>query len=727
MRLKKLELSGFKSFPKHTVLEFPSKITAVVGPNGSGKSNIKESIQWVLGEQSMKSLRGKRGEDLIWNGSPNLPRMGKALVTLVFDNKDGKIPLDFEEVSIGRKIFRDGLNEYYLNGSQVRLRDVIELTARMGLGETKHNIIGQGEVDRFLMASPADKRAMLEEALGLRVYQLKKNETERKLASTENNVKQVESLLREIAPHLKFLRGQTEKHRARAGLEEEITKLKKIYLSLEKIEIESNQTEEKRKSAPLVEQLAGTQKEIKSLAHQIGLADKRISVSGHSSSKENEILASLNAKRRELEREIGRLEGKTELEKEKISRPTETRIDVGYIIREIENFILETKTVLSKADVIKTHLESLVSNLENLLGEIKIGRQKNKIVSLGENIVLVELQKATSKLQSELSKINLEAEKIEGRMREEQNRFWETQAGVRELDAKLRFAQNAERDFMLKLERFKFEEERIKDNIKEYEKNLHEAGLTPAELFNEVPAEYQSFTNEELRRKIDRLHARLDEAGGIDETVIKEFEELEARHSFLSKELADLKQAHVSLKELLKELEGYIKTNFKEGFLKIKDEFNKFFRIIFGGGKASLQLIKPARKIDEDEVGIEEEKEEGLEISVDLPSKRIKGLAMLSGGERALTSIALLFAITAINPPPFLILDETDAALDEANTQRYAAILKELSDKTQLIIVTHNRETMKSAGVLYGITMGDDGASKLLSIRLEEAESYTSR
>src|SRR3989344_1657892 len=151
MYLKKLEISGFKSFAKATILEFPSKITAIVGPNGSGKSNIKEAIQWVLGEQSMKSLRGKRGEDLIWNGSPQVPRMGKASVTLIFDNADKKIPLDFDEVVIGRKIFRDGLNEYYINNSQVRLKDVVELMARVGLGESKHNIIGQGEVDRVIL------------------------------------------------------------------------------------------------------------------------------------------------------------------------------------------------------------------------------------------------------------------------------------------------------------------------------------------------------------------------------------------------------------------------------------------------------------------------------------------------------------------------------------------------------------------------------------------------
>ena len=196
--------------------------------------------------------------------------------------------------------------------------------------------------------------------------------------------------------------------------------------------------------------------------------------------------------------------------------------------------------------------------------------------------------------------------------------------------------------------------------------------------------------------------------------------------------MEDLKQATVSLKELIKELDQHIKKDFKEGFSKVKEEFNTYFRIIFGGGRASLQLIKiPARGEEsaesELEAGDKEATEEGVEITVDLPRKRIKGLAMLSGGERALTSIALLFAITSVNPPPFLVLDETDAALDEANSQRYSAILKELAKRTQLVVVTHNREIMKCAGILYGVTMGDDGVSKLLSLKLEEAEVYTNR
>jgi chromosome segregation protein len=172
----------------------------------------------------------------------------------------------------------------------------------------------------------------------------------------------------------------------------------------------------------------------------------------------------------------------------------------------------------------------------------------------------------------------------------------------------------------------------------------------------------------------------------------------------------------------------HIKRDFREGFAKIKEEFNKYFKIIFGGGKAVLELVLQKARGEEDNAYDEkEEKEEGIDIVVDLPRKRIQNLAMLSGGERALTAIALLFAITEVNPPPFLILDETDAALDEANSQRYAAILKELSQRTQLLLVTHNRETMKSAGILYGVTMGDDGTSKLLSLKLEEAEEYTNR
>ena len=179
----------------------------------------------------------------------------------------------------------------------------------------------------------------------------------------------------------------------------------------------------------------------------------------------------------------------------------------------------------------------------------------------------------------------------------------------------------------------------------------------------------------------------------------------------------------------MKELEDRLKHDFKSGVSKINEEFQKFFHTMFGGGKASLKVIEKTHRKESDESeesGEVEEVEEGIDISVDLPRKRIKSLEMLSGGERALTSIALLFAVSAVHPPPFLVLDETDAALDEANSQRYAKMLEDLSKTTQLIVITHNRTTMKYAGILYGVTMGSDGVSKLLSIKFEEAGALVS-
>ena len=154
MRLTSIELSGFKSFAKKTPLQFATAITAIVGPNGSGKSNIAEAFRFVLGEQSMKSMRGKRGEDLIWNGSSTSPRAGRAGAKLIFDNTDRALDIDFDEVWIERVVHRDGNNDYLLNGSQVRLRDISELLAKANIGASGHHIISQGEADRILSVSP---------------------------------------------------------------------------------------------------------------------------------------------------------------------------------------------------------------------------------------------------------------------------------------------------------------------------------------------------------------------------------------------------------------------------------------------------------------------------------------------------------------------------------------------------------------------------------------------
>src|SRR3989344_2393249 len=211
MHLKSIELSGFKSFAKKNTFEFDSSISAIVGPNGSGKSNVAEAFRFVLGEQSIKSMRGKRGEDLIWNGATSEPRANRASVKVVFDNTKKIFDIDFSEVIIERVVHRDGLNEYLINGSAVRLKDIIELLARAHIGASGHHIISQGEADKILSASPKDRKSMVEDALGLRLYQYKRLESERKLKKTFENIQQVEALRMAIAPHLRFLGKQVEK------------------------------------------------------------------------------------------------------------------------------------------------------------------------------------------------------------------------------------------------------------------------------------------------------------------------------------------------------------------------------------------------------------------------------------------------------------------------------------------------------------------------------------
>jgi chromosome segregation protein len=198
---------------------------------------------------------------------------------------------------------------------------------------------------------------------------------------------------------------------------------------------------------------------------------------------------------------------------------------------------------------------------------------------------------------------------------------------------------------------------------------------------------------------------------------VKEYQEAVERDEFLRKELEDLQTASVDLQKVIEHLNVEIAERFGGGLEKINAQFSKFFSVMFDGGEASLKLEKKRISGEED---AEEVFEEGLDIDVNLPRKKVRSLMMLSGGERALTSIALLFAMSSVNPPPFIILDETDAALDEANSKRYGDMIENLSKHSQLILITHNRETMSRAGVIFGITM-TDGASKVLSIKFEEA------
>jgi chromosome segregation protein len=731
-------------------LEFNSPISAIVGPNGSGKSNIAESFRFVLGEQSIKSLRGKRGEDLIFNGSNEMGRLNKASVKLVFDNRKRFLNIDFDEVIIERVVHRDSVNEYFINGSLVRLKDILELLANAHIGSSGHHIISQGEADKILNAAPKDRKDMIEDALGLKIYQYKRKESERKLEKTEENMKSVESLRKEIAPHIKFLKKQVEKVEKVAEMKNNLLNDYREYLKREDVYLKFSREKINAEQDPL-------KKRLKELEEDLQKARDILAQSVKKDAKSDELLAleektkNLRNEKSDLLRNVGRIEGEiTSLQRivKKQQELASSNLTKTVALREVEilseNIGRSIKEAEGSSDLqnikqilvrIKDSLSSFISSNkekvdDSLMQETdeEIAKLMNEKKTLSDKIHSIGNEEQILYFEYEGLKAEIEKEKDSGR--EAEKNVFKIMTEQNEILSKLNQVKTQDDKLTLEEENFKRELTEAAVLIGRDVLNYGETLLTQEEILNE-PRSVQ----EERRRKIEKTKIRIEDAGPGGEEFLKEYNEVTERDQFLERELGDLSKSAESLKQLISELEEKLNTEFKEGVQKINRQFQEFFALMFGGGEASLDVIKEKKKkksdtdleslemgeVSEEMIEEDEEGEEGVEVKVSLPRKKIKSLVMLSGGERALTSIALLFAISQVNPPPFIILDETDAALDEANSKKYGDMISNLSKYSQLIVITHNRETMSRAGILYGITMGSGGISKILSIQLEEA------
>lgn len=782
MYLKKLELSGFKSFGKKCELIFNAPISAIVGPNGSGKSNVAEAFRFVLGEQSIKSMRGKKGEDLIFNGggerAGDAGRANRASVKITFDNHKRFLDVDFDEVSVERVVYRDGINEYLINGTQVRLKDVTELIAGAHISSSGHHTISQGEADRILNANIKDRKTMIEDALGLKIYQYKREESERKLVKTGENIKSVESLRREIVPHLKFLKKQVEKVEKTVEMRAKIAVLYKEYLKRESIYISHHKKTYEEEKAPL-------DKKLKELEKELLHAKEILSRSKDQDAKSAEIISLEEKIRKTREekdgvmRELGRIEGGIASEERIIKKQKEiihsaedkivTLKEVEELAHSIDKEIEKTKAEenLGAIQKIFSRVKDLVHGFvqkhktktsDNLLHESEAALAKLKDEKSALEKKLKELEKEGEHLEKQYSALKTNIEKEKDTNRDAEKKVFEVMSLQNEVISKLNIVKGA-------LERLHLEEENFKREMGEAgaivgreildfesfeitEKSAHgnDAGESAVHLGAKISAEQIANAprneQEDRRRDIERIKIRLEDSGvGSSDEIMKEFRDVSERDTFLAAELTDLEKSAESLQKLISDLHEKIETEFKIGLEKINKQFQEFFALMFGGGTAALSVVKEKRRKRADtdlaallsdagndamlaegatDTETEEEQEDGVDISINLPRKKIRGLMMLSGGERALTSIALIFAISQVNPPPFIILDETDAALDEANSKKYGDMIENLAKLSQLILITHNRETMSRASVLYGVTMSS-GVSKLLSIQFDEA------
>lgn len=760
MYLKSLTINGFKSFARKGELEFATPITAIVGPNGSGKSNVAESFRFVLGEQSIKSMRGKKGEDLIFNGSESVSRANRASVTIVLDNKERNgvkvFPLDFSEITIERVVHRDGTNEYMINSGKARLKDVQELLAAANIGPTGHHIISQGEADRILSASARERREMIEDALGLKIYQFKKAESERKLKKTQENIAQVESLRREVAPHLKFLEKQVKKIERSIELQEELKGVYAEYLKREDTYLAFHTdrlTEAKQK--PLIRR-----DELKAALQ--GAKDKLATREKDETREElvalERSISSVRSRRQEALRKTGQLEGQIIYLERRIAEAKKragmvTVSPIAYAeLEDVTNTIessVQSATASGDVGVLSRALRDIVSTLRALLKHAEkrdvaspTDRDEAELAALRtEKVSCDSVLETVSKEEDALGeKYNALKQSIEAETRE-----------GREAEREVFEIMNEQREVEQVIDRIEREQNMIERDRQEFKRELQEAvsliGRGASMYFEYVVknsdgeeiavtaiAEEDRGAQIERRRNLEKMKIRLEELGmGSNEDVLKEYKDVKERDEFLVHEIADLNASVEKLQALIGELTEELNRLFITGIEKIDAEFNRFFTLMFGGGTAKLERVEPkVRKkkgeegddlIEEAAEGDEEAEviEEGIEIDVKLPNKKVRGLEMLSGGERALTSIALIFAMSQVNPPLFVILDETDAALDEANSRRYGDMITALSERSQLILITHNRETMSRAGVLYGVTMAGDGISKLLSVKFDEA------
>ncbi|NTU66526.1 MAG: AAA family ATPase [Candidatus Moranbacteria bacterium] len=764
MFLKRLEISGFKSFANKTVLDFSllseegknHGVTAIVGPNGSGKSNIADSMRWVMGEQSMKNLRGKKSEDIIFAGSGKKSRLGSASVTLYFDNSQKKIPLDFDEITVTRKIYRSGESEYLVNGSRVRLQDIVDILAKAGVGKESNAIVNQGMADAVLNATPLERRLIIEEAAGVKQYQIKKERSLKKLASTRENLVRVASLVEELGPHLRLLKRQAEK----AAEGETVAKnLKEKQLRLLGYLWHNFSSEKERLAGEkndLGVKMMNIQREVDKLVDEMNSENKE--------EKDNQKLIGLEKEQRELRGKLGNLErelivseGKIEIEKEKEKsrvmieeiKIKSIAVDFDYVKKGLDDIRQDQENLIRKINEaekledlqdIKEFARVIQQKLHDLKADMEKGKKEE---AMPENVAVVpEAPKANMEiidgLMKRMSVIREEMKRTEDRMRQieieirseidmdrkKRQHFFETERTLRVRQDELGRIKDKHNDSKVSLAKIEVREEDLRKQVVEELKMEVDA----------LPRVEEKIDQFSLEREIAKLKFQMEQIGGIDPLVIEEYTETAKRYQFLENESKDLDNAIISLREIVREMDQKIAKEFHSAFDEINREFTKYFRIIFGGGNAHLTKLKVRsgrlklkKENDEsdDDLSLEEdEAEENFEIGIDIsacpPGKKINNLSMLSGGERSLTSLALLFAIVSHNPPPFSVLDEVEAALDEANSKRFGRIIKELSGHTQFVIITHNRETMRQASLLYGVTMGEDGISKLLSVRLDQ-------
>jgi chromosome segregation protein len=768
MYLRSIEMKGFKSFPERAKLEFSPGVSVIVGPNGSGKSNITDAVLWALGEQSPGAIRGASMQDVISAGGKGVGQRRLAEVEVTIDNSEGRAATELSEIAVKRTLDRAGEGSYRLNGARCRLVDVAEVLSDTNLGREMHSVISQGRVESIIHSKPRERRLLIEEAAGLGKHRKRRRRAELKLRAARDNLDRALDLEREARARLRPLKRQAQAAELGARIEREELGLRG-QLVAEELRFGADRAAAAEKAAAEARaQRAVLEKNLAEVSAKRRAAEERFAARDRERTQAWGLLTKL---RGEQQRIAIRATGLADREGDISARLDSLRSELGPLTldigataapgeraRKLEEELNEIDAGLSSAaeGLARARLaDASESARETALGAVQGGAERasrharraegllgerarevlRKRLAGGEEL-LDDVRAAAAVATVAEAAIRSRVERIEGRVvggEGDSDEIAEEMRACSQREYELQAEMTKASDRLTEVE---VEAAHLGDRRAEAAKEL----ATIAErLGEEVESASEALTDEaraEIDRRLERLERRRAQIGPVNPLAEQEYEEAREHVESLQAQREDTERGMRELEALIRDIDREIERAFEQTFEATAKNFEEMVEHLFPGGRGRLRRVTLRAVPDavpdaeaegeaaaEDAVGdddeVEEQREEfGVEIEVTPAGKSTRKLSLLSGGEKSLVAIAFVFAVFLARPCPFYILDEVEAALDDANIDRFLQLVRRFSDRAQFVIVTHQKRTMDAADVLYGVSMGGDGVTKVVSRRL---------
>ncbi|HET7455789.1 MAG TPA: AAA family ATPase [Solirubrobacterales bacterium] len=768
MYLRSISMKGFKSFPERTTLEFSPGVSVIVGPNGSGKSNITDAVLWALGEQSPGAIRGASMQDVISAGGKGIGQRRAAEVEVTIDNSDGRAASEFSEIAVERRLDRSGDSGYRLNGARCRLADVTDVLSDTNLGREMHSVISQGRVETIIHSKPRERRLLIEEAAGLGKHRKRRRRAELKLRSARDNLDRALDVEREARARLRPLKRQAQAAELGARIEREELGLRAQLVS-EELRFGADRAaaaEEAAKKARAIRERL--EQQLSEVSQRRSAAEERFAARDRERTQAWGLLTKLRGDQERVAVRIANLSGReAELEAglEKLRAELgPLTLDVGpgsapgERARKLEEELGEIDAGLRTAGEglgVARSSDAAEAAREAALGDVRAGAERaSRHAKRAEGLLgerhreamrarLAAGEALLDDVRCALKAAEAAGAAIRGRVERIEQKVVGGQDDGDEIAAELKTCSQQEFELQAEMKktsdeltRAEVEAAHLGDRRAEAEREL--ASIADR-LGEEIPPATEALSDEaraEIDKRLERLERRRAQIGPVNPLAEQEYDEAREHVEALQAQREDIERSMRELESLIRDIDAEIERAFEETFEATAKNFEEMVEHLFPGGRGRLRRVslRPVRDEErpageqeaptdaEPEPEPEEEDEQrdelGVEIEVTPAGKSTRKLSLLSGGEKSLVALAFVFAVFLARPCPFYILDEVEAALDDANIDRFLQLIRRFSDRAQFVIVTHQKRTMDAADVLYGVSMGGDGVTKVVSRRL---------